>query len=40
METPYSSSRGLVLTRAEYRRLGAALLDGIRAYLDSQTGVD
>ena len=34
METPYSSSRGLVLTRAEYRRLGARLLDGIRAYLD------
>ena len=36
METPYSSSRGLTLTRAEYRRLGAGLLEGICACLDAE----
>jgi len=33
METPYSSSRGVLFTREEYRRLGARLLDGIHTYL-------
>jgi hypothetical protein len=33
METPYASSRGHLLTRSEYRRLGAALLQGICALI-------
>jgi len=32
LETPYSACRELVLTRDHYRRLGAALLDGICAW--------
>ena len=34
METPYSSSRDILFTRDQYRRLGAGLLDGICSYLE------
>ena len=33
LETPYTSSHNTLLTREQYRRLGAALLDGICAHL-------
>jgi len=38
METPYSSSREVVFTRGEYRRLGSGLLDGVCACLEIEIG--